>query len=205
LRPGGSAERLRATIRPKSSSNSAALYTYAAGGRLQRARSQIETLRYAEPISGYIITELNDTQWEANGIIDSRNNPRRYGERLAQIQKDWLIIARPARTSVRSAEAFSLPVRLASANRLDRSARLTWVFGEARGAVALPPGPTGSAEVSLVDPAVDTIQLRDRRCLAAQGGRAHQADLSSARAGLLHRPLTSLERLARRILWPLIS
>ena len=31
---------------------------------------QIETLRWARPISGYVITELNDVQWESNGLMD---------------------------------------------------------------------------------------------------------------------------------------
>ena len=31
---------------------------------------QIETLRWQRPISGYVITELNDTQWELNGLMD---------------------------------------------------------------------------------------------------------------------------------------
>ena len=31
---------------------------------------QIEVLRWEAPISGYVITELNDVQWEANGLMD---------------------------------------------------------------------------------------------------------------------------------------
>ena len=31
---------------------------------------QIETLRWERPISGYVITELNDVQWELNGLMD---------------------------------------------------------------------------------------------------------------------------------------
>ena len=57
---------------------------------------QIETLRWARPISGYVITELNDVQWESNGLMDVRNNPRRFAERLANLQQPWLVIARSA-------------------------------------------------------------------------------------------------------------
>ena len=33
-------------------------------------KRQIETLRWERPISGYVITELNDVQWESNGLMD---------------------------------------------------------------------------------------------------------------------------------------
>ena len=56
-------------------------------------KRQIETLRWERPISGYVITELNDVQWESNGLMDVRNRPRAFAERLANLQRPWLIIA----------------------------------------------------------------------------------------------------------------
>ena len=48
---------------------------------------QIETLRWEKPISGYVLTELNDAQWESNGLMDVRNRPRAFAEDLANLQK----------------------------------------------------------------------------------------------------------------------
>ena len=59
-------------------------------------KRQIETLRWERPISGYVITELNDVQWESNGLMDVQNRPRAFAERLANLQRPWLVIAQSA-------------------------------------------------------------------------------------------------------------
>ena len=52
---------------------------------------QIETLRWERAISGYVITELNDVQWESNGLMDVlqpsarfRRSPRRAAAAVAR-------------------------------------------------------------------------------------------------------------------------
>src|SRR5271168_57495 len=87
---------------------------------------QIETLRWSRPVSGYVITELNDVQWEANGLMDVRNNPRRFAERLANLQQPWLVIARSARTAISEGESLDVAVRLAGAGEIPEGARLAW-------------------------------------------------------------------------------
>lgn len=123
---------------------------------------QIETLRWAEPISGYIITELNDTQWEANGLMDARNNVRAFGNKLHALQQPTLIVARPERTTLASNATVSVPVRLTSAGQLPTDAALTWRFAGTTGTTKLSPGPTGSTEVtlSLTAPAAASIETQ---------------------------------------------
>jgi hypothetical protein len=139
---------------------------------------QIETLRYAEPISGYIITELNDTQWEANGLMDARNNLRAFGNNLHALQQPWLLVARPERTALSAGETVAVPVRLAGAARLSGDAVLAWRFGDASGTATLPAGPTGSTEISLslTAPAasaiaIETLELEARDTSGALLGR----------------------------------
>lgn len=110
---------------------------------------QIETLRWTDPICGYIITELNDTQWEANGLMDARNNVRAFGNKLHALQQPTLVVARPGRTTLAAGETIIVPVRLTSAGPLPSGASLTWHFAGTTGTVELPAGPTGSAEVTL--------------------------------------------------------
>ena len=105
-------------------------------------KRQIETLRWERPISGYVVTELNDTQWESNGVMDVRNHPRAFAERLANLQRPWLIIARTPRTAVRAGERFEVSVRLAGAAEPPEGARLAWRFAEERGEAALGSDPT---------------------------------------------------------------
>jgi len=121
-------------------------------------KRQIETLRWERPISGYVITELNDVQWESNGLMDVRNHPRAFVERLADLQRPWLIIAQTTRTAVRACERFEVSVRLAGAADLPRDARLKWRFASQSGEAELGPEPTilalsaGAADVIAIVP-----------------------------------------------------
>ena len=105
-------------------------------------KRQIETLRWERSISGYVITELNDVQWESNGLMDVQNHPRAFAERLANLQQPWLIIAQTARTAVRAGERFEVSVRLAGAADPPEGARLQWRFADQSGEAALGPDPT---------------------------------------------------------------
>ena len=105
-------------------------------------KRQIETLRWEQPISGYVITELNDVQWESNGLMDVRNRPRAFAERLANLQQPWLIIAQTRRTALRAGGRFEVSVRLAGAAELPEGARFKWRFADARGDAALGAEPT---------------------------------------------------------------
>ncbi|HZZ22768.1 MAG TPA: hypothetical protein VFE60_09425 [Roseiarcus sp.] len=105
-------------------------------------KRQIETLRWEHAISGYVITELNDVQWESNGLMDVQNHPRAFAERLAELQRPWLVIAETARTAVRACERFEVSVRLAGAAELPDGARLKWHFAAQSGEIALGADPT---------------------------------------------------------------
>jgi len=121
-------------------------------------KRQIETLRWERPISGYVITELNDVQWESNGLMDVQNHPRAFAERLSNLQQPWLIIAQTPRTAVRTGERFEVSVRLAGAADLPESARLKWRFADQSGEASLGPDLTilalaaGAAEVIAIVP-----------------------------------------------------
>ena len=88
-------------------------------------------------ISGYVITELNDVQWESNGLMDVRNHPRAFAERLAELQRPWLIIAKTPHTVVRAGERFEVSVRLAGAVEPPEGAQLNWRFANESGEAAL--------------------------------------------------------------------
>ncbi len=119
-------------------------------------KHQIEMLRCERTISGYVITELNDVQWESNGLMDVHNRPRAFAERLANLQRPWLIIAQTARTAVRTGERFEVSVRLAGAAEPSDGARLKWRFGPETGEAPLGPNPT---TIALSARATDAIAL----------------------------------------------
>ena len=119
-------------------------------------KHQIETLRWERSISGYVITELNDVQWESNGLMDVQNHPRAFAERLANLQQPRLIIAQTARTALRAGERFEVSVRLAGAADLPEGARLEWRFADQSGEAALGAEPKTFA---LSAGAVDAIAI----------------------------------------------
>ena len=130
-------------------------------------KRQIETLRWERPISGYVITELNDVQWESNGLMDVHNRPRAFAEHLANFQGPWLIIAQAPRTAVRAGARFDVSVRLAGAAQTPEGARLAWRFADESGVAALGPEPT---TISLTAGAVDAIAIVPLELEARDGG-----------------------------------
>jgi hypothetical protein len=126
---------------------------------------QIETLRWERPICGYVITELNDVQWESNGLMDVRNRPRSFADRLANLQKPWLIIARAQRTAIAVGETLDVSIRLAGADAPPAGARLTWRFGKQGGTVSVGAEPSTSTlageAVEKIATAVLELEARD--------------------------------------------
>jgi hypothetical protein len=122
-------------------------------------KRQIETLRWEQAISGYIITELNDVQWESNGLMDVQNRPRAFAERLANLQQPWLIIAKTPRTAVRVGERFEVSVRLAGAPELPDGAQLKWRFADQGGEAALGTNPTTIAVSAGATDAIAVVPL----------------------------------------------
>ena len=121
-------------------------------------KAQIEALRWEPAISGYVITELNDVQWEANGLMDARNNPRRFADRLANLQTPWLALARTPRTAVASAERFEIEIRLAGPHAPPPGSRIAWRFLDQSGEIAASEDPVG---ITLVAPESAATRLAD--------------------------------------------
>jgi hypothetical protein len=120
---------------------------------------QIETLRWYDAIQGYIITELNDCQWEANGLMDARNKPRAFADRLARLQSEWLVIGRAPRSTLKPGQSLDIPVRLAGAADVPAGATLTWRFAGQSGSTPVNTANSRAVEqvVTITAPASDSI------------------------------------------------
>ena len=105
-----------------------------------------------------MITELNDVQWESNGLMDVLNRPRAFAERLADLQRPWLVIARAPRTAIRVGERLEVSVRLAGAAEPPDGAQLAWRFAGQSGDAAIGSEPititlaAGAAEAIAIVP-----------------------------------------------------
>ena len=58
---------------------------------------EIASLRSRSPIQGYVITELTDVMWEANGLMDIWRHPKNFSADLGAIQQDDVVFIRPAK------------------------------------------------------------------------------------------------------------
>ena len=174
-------------------------------------KAQIEALRWEPAISGYVITELNDVQWEANGLMDARNNPRRFAARLASLQTPWLVLARAARTAIASGERFDIQLRVVGPTAPPPGARIAWRLLDASGEVAAGEQPT---VISQVAPEAASVQLVDLE-LEAHGADGRLLSRNSMELCLVPRlqrdvpTLAPLDEGATEVLtalrWPSVS
>ena len=78
---------------------------------------EIETMRARASIMGYVITELTDVHWEANGLMDMNRNPRMFHERFAEVNADIVIVPKIKRYAGVSGETFRFDVSISSGGK----------------------------------------------------------------------------------------
>ena len=73
---------------------------------------QIETIRQRSQLDGYVVTELTDVHWEANGVMDMARNPRVFHKALAWLNADTFITPRAERTAFWAGEEVAIDLIL---------------------------------------------------------------------------------------------
>ncbi|QYO77666.1 glycoside hydrolase family 2 protein [Devosia salina] len=120
-------------------------------------RYQIEEMRRYPSIMGYVITELTDVHWEANGLLDIERNPRVFHDVFATINTDIVIVPRPARYAAWAGEDLDLELRIATGGlSIPAGARLTW-RGGVSGSLEVP----ATGPVSVADLGRTAIRMPD--------------------------------------------
>ncbi|GGF28600.1 hypothetical protein GCM10011321_20030 [Youhaiella tibetensis] len=118
---------------------------------------EIESMRAHAPIVGYVITELTDVHWEANGLLDMNRNPRVFHERFAEINADLVIVPQLAHHAAYAGSEVAISLKIATGgSSVPAGASLSWSLdGGASGEIAVPP--TGGLAVA--DLGVLKVQL----------------------------------------------
>ncbi len=141
--------------------------------QFRNLRYQLESIRAHPSIVGYVITELTDVHWEANGLMDLRRNPRVFHDRFVEANGETVIVPTMRRRAVWAGDTMDLEVVVAAGGRrVDAGAVLRWMWDEHSGEVALaavPPLSTCAPQrVSVAvpadapsGPAAMTFTLRD--------------------------------------------
>ncbi len=114
-------------------------------------RYQIETMRQHASIMGYVITELTDVHWEANGLLDMERNPRVFHDVFSQINTDIVIVPRPGRFSAYAGAKLTIELTIATGGRsVPEGAVLSW-SGDISGSTKIPPTAAVSTHVSVLN------------------------------------------------------
>lgn len=111
-------------------------------------RYQIEEMRRYPSIMGYVITELTDVHWEANGLLDMERNPRIFHDVFASINTDIVIVPRPERYAGWAGENLDVALSIATGGLgIPEGALLTW-SGDVSGSVRVKQtGPVSSVDL----------------------------------------------------------
>ena len=87
---------------------------------------QIGQLRRHDSIQGYVITELTDAYWEANGLLDAARGTKAYHERLRTLNAPDVVVADVRRRDVCALDPLDVAVHLSSYGGRSAGGRVTW-------------------------------------------------------------------------------
>ena len=167
-------------------------------------RYQIGELRRHPSITGYVVTELSDAYWEANGLLDATRGPKVYHEQFREINAPTTIVITPERRDVWAGSSLRVDIVVSSFERdVPRAATLGWRLTlagaeDVTGQVDVPSWPrlgVASAErIQVGVPATDVPGIGTLEVWAAADGR----ELAHNRVELAVVPPLSNGRLRRR-------
>jgi hypothetical protein len=140
---------------------------------------EIGQLRRHDSIQGYVITELTDAYWEANGLLDGMRGKKVYHDRLAALNSPDVVVIDPVRRDLCSLEPLVADLYLSCYSARSSRGRLSWeltIDDEARltGELAVNDWPEGrTVHVGRIEvPVPDVAAARDAHLVV----RAFDAD-----------------------------
>jgi hypothetical protein len=89
---------------------------------------EIGQMRRHDSVQGYVITELTDAYWEANGVLDVLREPKVYHDRLAEVNSPDVVVADPVRRDLVGGGRLSAEVHLSSYGPRAARGRVEWDF-----------------------------------------------------------------------------
>ncbi len=120
--------------------------------QLETLQFEIGQIRRHDPIQGYVITELADAYWEANGLLDVARGRKVFHERSASINAPDVVIVDIARRDLCPGDALTATVHLGSYAGPSAGGEIRWDLAGSEGnclSGRLPVGewPDGGARV----------------------------------------------------------
>jgi hypothetical protein len=92
---------------------------------------EIETLRRQPSLGGYVVTQLSDTFWESNGLLDFHRGRKAHHDDYRRINAMDVVVGVPRRRSYWSGEQVEADVRLSHfSGRASGGTVLEWEIGD---------------------------------------------------------------------------
>jgi hypothetical protein len=87
---------------------------------------EIGQLRRHDSIQGYVITELTDAYWEANGLLDPARGKKAYHDRLGRLNAPDVVVADLERRDLCALDPLEADVHLSSFGGPSNGGRIAW-------------------------------------------------------------------------------
>lgn len=173
---------------------------------------EIEQMRQRDTIQGYVITELTDANWEANGLMTMWRKPKVFAEDLGNLQQDDLLMANLATRNFTAGSPVEIPLVLSHYSTASlEGATIAWQTSDGQSGVlplSTTPQPGGVAaegilrfhapQVSAATPEFLRLQLVNVSGDTVAQNRYRYAvypQPSQVAAVILHDPLNQLRTL----------
>ncbi len=137
---------------------------------------EIGSLRMHPQIQGYVITELDDTNWESNGLMDAWRHRKVFASELSAINRADALVLRSRERNYYSGSSVAVTAYFSHYSRRNaEGAQLRWSLGQTplQGTVPLPlvaPGAvTPAVEIKLTAP---DVTMPEHQLLKAEVTRA---------------------------------
>src|SRR5688572_10174088 len=83
-------------------------------------------MRRHDAIQGYVVTELTDATWEANGLLDIRRGRKAYHDRLSGVNADDVAVTDLARRDLPGGTVLDVPFWVSSYGPGTPSGTIEW-------------------------------------------------------------------------------
>jgi hypothetical protein len=126
--PAGFKERFESTALSDTFEDLAALAEAWQWREYLSVKDLIEQMRLHDGISGYVITEFTDIEWEFNGILDYRREEKAFHEEFASINDELLVTAVPDSHVAWSGDDVDVELTVVNDGRETHSGVLEWTL-----------------------------------------------------------------------------
>ena len=171
-------------------------------------QEQIGELRRHDSIKGYVVTELSDAYWEANGVLDPDRLPKVYHDRFGEINALDVVWALPVRRDLWGGSRLTAPLFVSSySGGVAGSGELRWRLvtedlEHARGTVAIDEWPRFGVrplgELAVDVPAVSVPSDATLDLVAHDSSGAERAR-NSLRFAVLPAPTAAPQHVRRKV------